>query len=108
MGNNVERCGAGLSAGSCFRPRGRVALRRIGEDRLLVPISGTAAHAASVFPLNETGALIWEQLAQGRSLGQAAEQLARVFVVDSQAALADCMRFAETLLGEDLMEAVEQ
>ena len=89
-----------------FRINGRVVLRRIGEDRLLVPVSGGIARENCVFPLNETGEFIWERLSHGRSLAETARELAGAFAVSPEAALADCCEYAGELVARRLLEEV--
>ena len=88
-----------------FRIAGRMVLRRIGEDRLLVPIAGDLARANAVFPLNETGAVIWECLSAGQALGDAAREVSRRFTVDGDTAMADCVEFVKRLEANGLIEA---
>ena len=83
---------------------GRVVLRRIGADRLLVPVSGGAARENCVFPVNETGEYIWNCLMQGQTLDETAVAVAAAFVVAPDAARADCREFAERLLAQRLIE----
>ena len=85
--------------------KGKVVLRRIGADRLLVPVSGDAARENCVFPVNATGEFIWERLVQGRTLAETAAALAAEFAVVPETARADCRAFAETLLAQGLVEA---
>ena len=87
--------------------RGRVVLRRIGEDRLLVPVSGGVARENCVFPVNETGEFIWTGLANGTPLEQVAQAVAAEFAVEPDVALADCRGFAEQLVAQRLLEAIE-
>lgn len=87
-----------------YRMTGRVVLRRIGEDRLLVPVSGAAARENSVFPINETGEFIWNCLTKGQTLDETAAAVAVEFAVAPDAARTDCREFAERLLAQRLIE----
>ena len=89
-----------------YRMKGRVVLRRIGEDRLLVPVSGDTARENCVFPLNETGEFIWERLSKGRSLAETAGELTGTFAISMEAALADCREYAGELVAQRLLEEV--
>jgi hypothetical protein len=89
-----------------FRMKGRVVLRHIGEDRLLVPVSGDVARENCVFPLNNTGEFIWERLSRGESVEQVARGLAVAFEVPWEAALADCQEYAGELVSQQLLEGV--
>ena len=88
--------------------KGRVVLRRIGADRLLVPVSGDAARESCVFPLNETAEFIWSRLSQGMPAEQVARELAREFQVSPETALADCREVAAELVGQRLLEKVAE
>ena len=93
-----------MTPSTTYRIKGRVVLRRIGEDRLLVPVSGGVARENCVFPINETGAFIWERLTKGRPLDETAAAVAAEFAVAPEAALSDGREFAERLLAQRLIE----
>lgn len=87
-----------------YRMKGRVVLRRIGPDRLLVPVSGDAAQEHCVFPVNETGEFMWSRLSAGCAPEQIAADVAREFAVDPATAAADCHAFAAELVANHLLE----
>ena len=87
-----------------YRMKGRVVLRRIGPDRLLVPVAGDAAQENCVFPVNETGEFMWNRLSVGVAPEQVAEEVAREFTVSADAATADCRAFAGELVANHLLE----
>ena len=86
--------------------KGLVVLRLIGQDHLLVPVSGGAARENCVFPLNASGVFIWEQLSIGRSLAEVARDLAAAYAVTPEQALADCREYAGELMAQQLLEEV--
>ena len=96
-----------MTAAATYRVQGRVVLRRIGEDRLLVPVSGGVARENCVFPINETGEFIWDCLRKGRTLDETAAALAAEFAVAPDAARADCREFADKLVAQRLLEVAE-
>jgi len=87
-----------------YRPVGRLVVRRIGKDNLLVPVSGAVARTNAVFPMNETGLFIWEHLSTGKSLEQTVRDLAAAFAVTMETAEADCRDYLRKLLDEQLLE----
>ena len=95
-----------MDSETTYRMKGRVVLRRIGEDHLLVPVSGDAARENCVFPLNETGEFMWARFAQGVPLDAVAQAVAGEFAVSFDAALADCREYAEVLVAQRLLEEV--
>lgn len=94
-----------MSQATTYRMKGRVVLRRIGEDRLLVPVSGGVAQENCVFPVNETGEFIWECLTKGKTLDETTAAMAAEFAVASEDARTDGREFAERLLAQGLIEA---
>ncbi len=94
----------GLDRTLRYRPAGRIVLRRIGDDLLLVPVSGTAAHEACVFPLNQTGAFLWEKFSDGCTLEDVVREMVRTFDVPEDDARADGLEFLRTLLEEGMLE----
>ena len=90
--------------GTTYRTCGKVVLRRIGEDRLLVPVSGDGARENCVFPINATGEFIWDCLTQGKTLEETAAAMAIEFAVAAETARTDCRDFADRLLEQRLIE----
>lgn len=93
-----------MNPSATYRMQGKVVLRRIGADRLLVPVSGDVARESCVFPVNATGEFIWKSLAQGQTLDETAAALAAEFAVAPEQARSDCREFAEKLLAQRLLE----
>lgn len=87
-----------------YQMNGRVVLRHIGEDHLLVPIQGDVAQENCVFPVNETGVFLWKQLISGASPAVAAEALSRTFDVTPETAVSDTQEFVAELLDRQLIE----
>ncbi len=93
-----------MSIPAILQMKGRVVLRRMGEDCLLVPVSGMAAQENCVFPINETGVFIWERLSAGQPLEEVAQAMAGAFDVSPEVALADCRTYAAELMDQQLLE----
>ena len=89
-----------------YRPAGRVVTRRIGADNLLVPVSGGTAHENAVFPVNDTGLFVWEQLSGGKTIADTAREMTEQFAVELSVALADCNELVRTLMDQKLLEVV--
>jgi Coenzyme PQQ synthesis protein D (PqqD) len=70
-----------------------------GETVLLDTAAGIALR------LNSTGAWIWEQLEQPRSVGQLARGLAERFEIDEGRALDDVVAFAREMTRRELLAA---
>ena len=91
-----------------YRPAGRVVTRRIGEDNLLVPISGGSPGENAVFPVNDTGLFAWERLSTGKTIEETARDMSEVFDVETEAARTDCAELVQTLTEQKLLEVVTQ
>ena len=89
-----------------YRATGRMVVRRIGKDRLLVPVSGAVASTHAVFPLNDTGVFLWERISNGTSEQEAARELTAAFAVSPDQAAEDVLAFVDRLMQERLVEPV--
>ncbi len=86
-----------------YSVNGKVVVRTIGEDILLVPVEGPAA-GARVYPVNETARVVWSVLAGGGTVDQAAAALGDRFAVSEEEARADAEDCARMFLEEELLE----
>ncbi len=91
-----------ISLDTRFRPVGRMAIRTIGGESLLVPISGAVA-GRCLYPLNETANAVWECLDANLSLREIIAELTRRFDVDPAEAEADCRALVDLLQAEGLV-----
>ena len=89
-----------------FKPTGRIVVRRIGSDNLLVPVTGGVAGENAVFPVNESGLLVWEQLAAGRTVGETVMALTATYEVSAEQAASDCTELACRFVAEGLLVEV--
>lgn len=89
-----------------FEMVGKVVVRRIGTDILLVPVSGPAA-TGQVYPVNGTAECIWNCLSTGGTLQQAADNLCEQFEIEADTALADCEDCAQSLIEQQLIVEVK-
>ena len=88
-----------------YQACGRVVLRTIGSDTLLVPVSGlSVAGGSAVFPINQTGRFIWERISEGKTEKEIAVELSEAFDVTPETALSDCQEITETFLEQHLLE----
>jgi len=89
-----------------YRPAGRIVIRRIGDDQLLVPVSGGAACENVVFPVNPTALFVWERLSAGKTICETAREMCEVFAVEMDECVADCEDLAQRLMNQNLLEVV--
>ncbi len=87
-----------------YKPVGRIVIRRIGDDTLLVPVSGPSA-GGRVYPVNETALTVWSCLSAGGTVTRAADILYERFDAPSRdQVLADCEACAREFVQESLLE----
>lgn len=94
-----------MSSTKRYGMKGRVVLRRIGEDVLLVPVSGMAAEGGGrVYPLNATAHSIWDHLMAGKDVPGIVEVLMNDYEVTREQLEADVAGCVCTFLDEHLIE----
>ena len=75
--------------------------RKIGNELILVPLTGNIAQMNEMFTLNETGKTIWENMDQVKSVDQLKQIILDEFDIDETTAENDIENFL-TQLGEVL------
>ncbi len=90
-----------------YRMRGRVVLRHVGNEVLLVPVSGPNA-ASRVFPLNATARTIWECLAAGGTISETVRRLVEDYRVDAETARQDAAECARVFVDHELLEEISE
>lgn len=86
-----------------FNVCGRIVVRTIGSDTLLVPVSGPVA-GGRVFPINDSALTVWNALSVAGTARHAADALVQEFGIDGEEALADSRECLATFLNEGLIE----
>jgi hypothetical protein len=72
-------------------------VQNVGGENLLVPLGAQVMDLNGLITLNDTGAYVWELLAQDRTLDELAEAVAAQFEVDPAAALGDVQMFIDEI-----------
>ena len=91
-----------MNAEARYEVNGRIVIRRIAEEVLLVPISGPAA-GACVYPVNPTALSVWECLAGGGTVSEAAAGLVERFGATPDQAIEDSAACAGAFVAESLL-----
>mgnify|MGYP000987929727 FL=1 len=76
-----------------YRIKSKFVTRAVGNELIIVPLSGNVAQMNELFTLNETAKLIWENLDQNASLESMQMLLTETFDVDKTTALNDVESF---------------
>lgn len=67
--------------------------RRIVDEMVLVPVRQNVAEMDCIYTMNEVGALIWERLDGGATLGELRAAIVEVYAVEPEAAGEDVLEF---------------
>ena len=79
-------------------------IKQIAGNHVVVPVRQRAVDFSGVIKLSETGAFLWEILADGAERDVLVERLLDEYAVDEATAAADVDRFIEKLREADLLE----
>ena len=71
---------------------------------MLVPTGRATVDFNGMITLNETGAFLWKQLVEEKTLDQLAENFMKEYDVDEATAKKDIMEFVEKLKDADLID----
>lgn len=89
---------AAIGSESRFQPAASVVSRVVGADLVLVDLDAEQFHS-----LNPVGAVIWNELSGGGSVGSALARVTAEFDVDDDTAKADAIELVEQLLSMGLV-----
>jgi hypothetical protein len=78
-------------------------LRKVGDERLLVPIKGSLADMQCLFSLNDSSEFIWEHLQAGQPLDTIVHNMIEHYGIPYDRAQSDCEHFIQRLLAEGLL-----
>ena len=73
--------------------------RLVGDETVLLDLA-----SGTYFGLDGVGKSIWESIADGHNLGQAASVIVAEYEVDPERASADVIEFAQNLVERGLLE----
>jgi sensor domain CHASE-containing protein len=74
-----------------------VIMQEVAGERLLVPIGAQVVDLNGLITLNETGAYLWDMLAEEHSPEDLAQALAERFDVDAATARLDVLSFVDEI-----------
>jgi hypothetical protein len=72
-------------------------MQNVGGENLLVPLGAQVMDLNGLITLNDTGACVWELLAQERTADELAIAVAAQFEVDAATARADVQTFLDDI-----------
>lgn len=87
-----------------FQPKGKVILRHVAGEVLLVPVRGTVADMEKLFVLEGIGESVWSLLDGQRSMADIEAVLSEGFDAPADDLRQDLAEFVDTLKLADLIE----
>ena len=72
-------------------------LRQVAGKQVIVPVGKAVSTFPGMITVNETGAFIWEQLAQEQTLDALVQTVTDEYAVGQEKAVQDVQRFLEKL-----------
>lgn len=82
---------------SLYKLKSKFVAREVGDELIIVPLSGNVAQMNAIFTLNETGKFIWNNATDTNSIDDLATQMTDTFNIDSQTARKDIETFLQKL-----------
>ncbi len=79
-------------------------VKKIAGDYLVVPTGDNIVDFAVAVSLNETGAFLWEQLKEDKTLEELAESLVLQYEIDKSTAEIDALDYVNLLKSHDFIE----
>lgn len=71
--------------------------REVGNELVLVPLTGNVSQMNELFTMNETGKFIWESIDDKSNVDSLVEKMVEVFEVDPDVARRDIEGFLERI-----------
>ena len=79
------------------------ALKDIAGSYVVVPVGDNLVDFSAMITLNETGAFLWNLLAEDISIEELADELCKEYDVPKAEAIEDVKAFAETLIEKKVL-----
>lgn len=71
--------------------------REVGDELVIVPLSGNVAQMNELFTLNETAKFIWDNVTADKSVDDLADLMTNFFDIDKPTAVHDVEAFLERM-----------
>jgi len=76
-----------------YNLKSKFVAREVGNELILVPLTGNVAQMSELFTLNETAKFIWENITEESTIRDIEKALTHSFDIDSDTARADIENF---------------
>lgn len=86
-----------MDTASLYLLKSKYVTKEIGDELVLVPLSGNVSQMNELFTMNETGRFIWENLNKNVTVEELVEKVTESFDVSEEEAEKDILLFLEKL-----------
>lgn len=80
-----------------YELKSKFVVRAVGNELILVPLTGNVAQMNELFTMNETAKFIWENLEENTTIDKLEELMTEVFDIDTETAKKDIEAFIRKL-----------
>ena len=80
-----------------YELKSKFVVRAVGNELILVPLTGNVAQMNELFTMNETAKFIWENLEENTTVAKLEELMTEAFDVDTETAKKDIEAFIRKL-----------
>ena len=80
-----------------FRMKSKFVVRGVGNELILVPLTGNVAQMSELFTLNETARFIWENSTDESTIEDMENAITETFTIDRETATKDIENFLKQL-----------
>jgi len=86
-----------MNTPSLFLLKSKYVTKEVGNELVLVPLSGNVSQMNELFTMNETGRFIWKLLSEKTSVEDLVGKLTEAYEISAEEAEADIVLFLEKL-----------
>ena len=94
-----------ISVDARFVRNHEVVTRKIEGELIIVPIRRGVGDLNSLYTLNPVGAVLWDFMNEGHTVGEMVKRVCQEFEVTASQARQDIETFLDSLMQEDLIES---
>jgi len=80
-----------------YQLKSKFVAREVGNELILVPLTGNVAQMSELFTLNETAKFIWENSTEETTIEDMENALTETFAIDRETATKDIENFLKQL-----------
>ena len=80
-----------------YKLKAKFVAREVGNEMILVPLTGNVAQMSELFTLNETARFIWQNITENSTIADIEYLMTNEFDIDTETAKEDIEKFMKQL-----------